>query len=267
MTISGRKRLSLERLLAMCAYQHFVCGGGGRALDHHHHLHLPDLYQSNFEPLTIAGFLALLSFSFIASMHCATMCAPLVSAKLGGHAKLKSKSIWIYNAGRGISYITAGAALGALHWQTVDWFPGLGSWLSRVLGVAIIVASFMTLLDGEGVKLPPALSRFTMSTGKTIANITRKFTRHQQDFVLGLVTVFLPCMTLAPALAASAATASWLGGGILMAAFFLGTVPVMVMAPLAPGSISKVFPRAVVRVLTFVFLLLVGVLTLARGGA
>jgi len=222
---------------------------------------MPDI-----DPLTVAGFLAVLSFSLVTSMHCATMCAPLVSARLGPSPKVRSGSLWLYNAGRGISYIAAGAALGALHWQTADWFPGLGAWLSRILGGAIILASFLSLQSGGG-RLPPIFDRLSHFTGKTIANLTRKFTRQQQYLALGLVTVFLPCMTLAPALAAAAGTSSWMGGALLMVAFYLGTLPVMVLAPLAPGRLLGFFPRALVRPLTFVFLLLVGILTMVRGFA
>jgi len=222
---------------------------------------LPD----HIEPLTIAGFTALLSFSFVASLHCATMCAPLVSAKLGSRAQFRSRSIWLYNAGRGISYIGAGAALGALHGQTASWFPALGSWLSRILGITIIIAAFMLLFQNTGRRLPSFFDRMSQNTGKRIANLTRKFTMQQQDFALGLATVFLPCMTLAPALAASAATTSFVDGSVLMLAFFMGTVPVMIAAPVLPVKLSAAIPAKTLRALTFVFLLLVGFLTFVRG--
>jgi sulfite exporter TauE/SafE len=228
---------------------------------HSFHGALPD----QIEPLTIAGFTALLSFSFVASLHCATMCAPLVSAKLGSRALLRSRSIWLYNSGRGLSYVSAGAILATLHSQAVGWFPVLGSWLARILGAAIIIASFLVLFQNNGRRLPRFVEHLSQFIGRTIANVTRKFTHQQQDFALGLATVFLPCMTLAPALAAAAATASAFGGSILMFAFFLGTLPVMVVAPAVPLKMAVVIPQTIVRALTFAFLFLVGLLTLFRG--
>jgi sulfite exporter TauE/SafE len=87
----------------------------------------------------------------------------------------------------------------------------------------------------------------------------------KSSLYLGLITVFLPCMTLTPALGAAAASGSAGGGLITMLAFFLGTLPVMLVGPGLSGSVLSKLPQGGGRKVGAIFLLLAAGITIWRG--
>lgn len=194
------------------------------------------------------------------SLHCAGMCGPLVCTRLGSRARMFSASILRYNAGRFVSYCSVGALLALIGntLKTQIMFDGkvisiLLATLLGIQGVALLsrqkwfrikirTPQFMTKLVNNLQRTPPAL----------------------QDFTLGLVTVFLPCMTLTPAFVAAAnATTSWEGAGIMLA-FYLGTIPVMISVPALAGATFRHLNIVILEQISGLFLVIAAVITLLR---
>ena len=103
----------------------------------HGHLHDAMAALADIDPLAAAGFVAILSFSFLASLHCALMCVPLVCALLGSGGAVARSSVALYNLGRFLSYVGAGAALGACGSTLLAMSSAFG------YGLAILVALFL----------------------------------------------------------------------------------------------------------------------------
>lgn len=216
-------------------------------------------------PVDLMGFVAIFSFSFAASLHCAFMCSPLVCAAVGDRAKINQPGIWLYNLGRLASYVSAGLVLGYLGSMVEGRWPSISKSISTVLGILII--AFATSKAWELLFARP-LFKFNMK--RSLVSLQSLFRSKLvlpfplKDFLLGAFTVFLPCMTLTPALTAAAGTADPIKGSLYMLAFALGTLPVMLGATYVPLLIYRKVPDFVGKVAVVVFLLLTGIITLMR---
>ncbi len=226
--------------------------------NHHHHT-----MPVTTDPLTLATFMTTLAFSFFASFHCAGMCAPLVYATLGEHAAIKRAGIWLYNFGRMISYVAAGAILGALHATISGMAAGLGKGLAMGLSVFLMVWAllhvFNRLTFTQNI-LPQKLKKIASRLSQRLMSLKPMY----RAVGLGAVTVLLPCMTLTPAFAGAAATGSAFHGSLFMLAFFLGTVPAMLFAPAVPNALVRVIPLRFVQPMSAMFLFLTGLITFLR---
>lgn len=164
--------------------------------------------------------------SLVGSLHCLSMCGPLA---LGFSAHRRSTIA--YQAGRFISYTSVGALAGAFG-QGV-----LGStrlpWLSE-LSLAFIALTLIYLgtrtLMGRNFHLP--MPAFLQTATQ---NLWRKL--HLSGWPtpliamgVGLLTIFLPCGHLYGFFLGAMATGHWWAGALFMAAFWLGTVPALVLA-------------------------------------
>lgn len=226
---------------------------------HHNHHTMP----VTADPLALATFITTLAFSFFASFHCAGMCAPLVYATLGEHAAVKRLGIWLYNFGRMISYVAAGAILGALNATISSTAAGLGKGLALALSVFLMIWAllhvFNRLTFTQNI-LPRGLKKMASRISQRLMSLKPSY----RAIGLGAITVLLPCMTLTPAFAGAAATGSGLHGSLFMFAFFLGTVPVMLFAPAVPNALLRVIPLRFVQPMSAMFLFLTGLITFLR---
>lgn len=205
----------------------------------------------------------ILGASLLGSPHCAAMCGGFVCF-YAGSGRSRSLSHVAYNLGRLISYATLGALAGLL-----------GAGLDRagtragVTGAAAIAAgAFMIawgaaqLLAARGVRTwDPGFAR---GAHQAIAGVLRRLAERPpalRALALGLVTTLLPCGFLHVFVATAAGTGSPARGALVMAVFWLGTVPVMasigIAAQRALGPIRARLPFA-----TAVLLIVIGALTL-----
>ncbi len=215
--------------------------------------------------LDIAGFVSFFSFSFFVSLHCALMCAPLVCSVLGPNSHYRRKELWLYNLGRGLAYLSMGFVLGFLGEALGSWSRGLGLFLSWFIGLSLVLAALSYLFPGRwkvGVSLRGSPIRSL--PGKILAKLQAK-DQVKSSFYLGLMTVLLPCMTLTPALAAASGSGSAGGGLITMLAFYLGTLPVMILGPGLSGSVLGSLPQGAGRKVGALFLLVAAGITIWRG--
>ncbi len=213
--------------------------------------------------LTLAG--AVLVASVLGSTHCAGMCGGLVLFAVGADGKPRRRVPLhvAYHAGRGITYTLLGALAGSVG-AVVDFsgrFTGFQRSAAMIAGAAMIVFGLIALLRAAGLKLAhtklPARYKRLIERGHRFALSLPPIRR---AWAVGLLTAFLPCGWLYAFAITAAGTASPLWGGVVMLAFWTGTLPMMVT--LGAGLQALTGPlRARLPFVTSLIVVAVGVLT------
>jgi len=150
--------------------------------------------------------------------HCLAMCSGLALA-------LRRKTA-AYQLGCLAGYVTVGALAGL-----VGFFAGgLRVWVLGLAGLVMVVMGLGLL--GWAPKLP-------VGPGLWLARLMRSKLAAGSAFGLGAASAMLPCGLLYAAVARSAAAPSVGEGALGMAAFWLGTLPVLLAVrwlSLRPGT-------------------------------
>lgn len=204
--------------------------------------------------------------SLLGSMHCVGMCGAFVAFACapGADAKPRLGPLVAYNAGRLTTYAGLGALAGLLG-QAVDLGAGAIG-LQRMAGV--IAAAFLvgfgvvSILRIRGVRIAkvpvPGILQRVVTAGHRRA---MGMTPIARALVVGLLTTLLPCGWLYAFAIAAAGTGSPVLGAVTMAAFWLGTLPVLVALGASvqrlAGPLAQRMPM-----LTSVAIVSVGLLTL-----
>jgi len=184
--------------------------------------------------LALAG--TVLASSVLGSAHCAGMCGGLALAASGPMgAKDGSRTMRQagYHVGRLVSYAVVGAIAGLVGAAVDD-----AGTLVGVQRVAAIVAGSMIALMGViaiaravGLRVPAASVPMPMvRMAQRVHAATLRLPPNARGLPLGLATPLLPCGWLYAFAAIAAASASVALGVMVMAAFWLGTVPAVVIA-------------------------------------
>ena len=207
----------------------------------HQHGHIEHLLHT-MDAFDVATIVSIAWFSFLMSWHCAAMCGPLVCARLVPGKPRLWRSVVLYNSGRVLSYALAGAVIGAVVGSAADAvkevLPAFGVTLAVVFAMMLALQGCFLIAGREVVWMPATLGRFASRLARFMS---RNFSEPVREFGLGVITVFLPCMTLSSALAAAAMTGDALRGALVMLGFVAGTLPVMVMAPALSATMSGYF--------------------------
>ncbi|MBU0671122.1 sulfite exporter TauE/SafE family protein, partial [Patescibacteria group bacterium] len=159
----------------------------------------------------------------LASFHCLGMCGGLVVTYTVNSKKEKLKPHFYYNLGRFISYTTIGALLG-----------GIGSFFAinpTFTGTIILVAGvFMILMGASLVTKNKYLEKIKLRTPKFIAKFifnNKENKKPKGPFIIGLLTGFMPCGPLQAMQLYALTSGSFVKGGLSMAIYALGTIPLM----------------------------------------
>jgi sulfite exporter TauE/SafE len=172
---------------------------------------------------------ALLITAFImgglGSFHCIGMCGPLaLSLPMVSNNNLgKFLSALLYNIGRTVTYSALGALFGVVGASFA--LAGFQQGLSILLGISIIAVllwpkQYWVLKSNNTIQ--HFFARIRNRLGQLLA---RK--NYQSVFFIGLVNGLLPCGLVYIALAGAIATGSLIMSSLFMAAFGLGTLPLM----------------------------------------
>jgi sulfite exporter TauE/SafE len=200
------------------------------------------------QPDIIAGFL----IGFLGTVHCLGMCGPLV---LAYSLHIKPQDAEIVSCGfrykNGINHHLAFHAGRIITYSLLGAFAALLFHLADISNLFKDIRGFMTLAGGllmvfMGITLlrifpvPGILSGMTPLRKFWSSIVTPLFSsdRIAEKVMLGLATGFLPCGLSWAMIVKSATTGNVLSGFALMAAFGLGTVPVLFMAGLSASVIS-----------------------------
>ena len=205
--------------------------------------------------------------SLLGSLHCVGMCGPF--ALLAGTDLERRRSAMIptaaYSFGRLVTYSIVGVIFGTLGlalnagtsfapWQqTATWVAG---GLMILVGVIALARQL-----GSSIRLP--------GVGQRLQRILQRLFKRATDqppirkaFVIGALSSLMPCGWLYTFAIVAAGTGNPLTGAAVMAVFWAGTVPIMVMLVLGTAKVShSVQQRLPVAMATLV--ILVGVFTIA----
>lgn len=228
-------------------------------------------------PLISAVFAA----SLLGSLHCAGMCGAFVAmATLPGperpstaesssfvrrmlHTQSRAALNASYNLGRLLTYITLGAIAGTLG-AALDLggsLVGLQRAAAIIAGACMIVFGLLAVLRTCGVAIPRMpLPRGLTTLAKAAHGRVFDFPPALRALSLGLLTTLLPCGWLYAFVITSAGTAHPLPAMLTMAAFWAGTLPVLVSLGVGlsalTGSLRRHVPLA-----TSLLLVVVGLAT------
>jgi len=216
-----------------------------------------------------------LTASLVGSLHCAGMCGGLMLFALsaGGEsgpdgkqdrrAKLKLQSA--YHGGRLATYTLLGVAAGALG-SALDFggsFVGVQRAAALFAGAFMIAFGIVALLRLKGVRIAHARApRFMQKLVERGQRVAFSMSPFKRALTIGLLTTLLPCGWLYAFAFTAAGTGSPVWGGLTMAVFWVGTLPVM--ASLGAGIQMLAGPlHDKVPVISAAAVVIVGVFTAA----
>lgn len=216
-------------------------------------------------PVDLLVLGAALLTGLLGGAHCVAMCGGIatgfsVHSRGGWWAALQP------NLGRVGGYVLAGALVGGLGGGLlgIARIPQLGIAMRALVGIVLVVAG-LRMLDRRG-RLP----RFSGGPGNRLWQALRPLQRRLlpadtagKRIALGMLWGWMPCGLSTTLLAAAWLSASALHGALTMAAFGLGTLPVMVSLTWAGARIGQRLQRGAFRNAAGLLVVASGLLTLA----
>lgn len=184
------------------------------------------------QAITLALLSTIIVASLLGSLHCAGMCGGLVLFVVGsdGTCKKNARLQTAYHSGRGLAYTALGAGAGLLGGviQSAGDLAGMQHTAAILAGSLMIVFGVATLLRALGTRIPNVRMPARVRRGVEGAHrLALRLTPGRRALAVGLLTPLLPCGWLYAFVTAAAGTASPWAGGLVMAGFWLGTLPVL----------------------------------------
>lgn len=162
----------------------------------------------------------------IASVHCVGMCGPLMLAlpvKGGSWLRHLGPQL-LYQCGRILIYSLLGGLLGMLGAGAV--FKGWQQYTSLLTGGLLLLLAFFYFIQRFGFGHRSYGNAFIQPLLNKMGYWLRRPGGH---FMVGILNGFLPCGMVYLALATALNTGSPLNGGLFMASFGLGTMPLLLL--------------------------------------
>ncbi|MGE0480605.1 MAG: sulfite exporter TauE/SafE family protein [Phycisphaerae bacterium] len=204
--------------------------------------------------------------SLLGNLHCGGMCGPFVALAVGGVARSTSGSFALqaaYHGGRLITYVLLGAACGLVG-SLVDLggaLAGVQRVAAGLAGATMAVIGLFAILRYSGVSRgcvrAPAWMQATLAALHRAAAVLPPVWR---ALAVGLLTTLLPCGWLYAFAVTAAGTGSAWAGALTLAAFWAGTLPVLVAIGVGAQRCLGSFGRRVPLVMALA-IMVVGVFT------
>ncbi len=192
------------------------------------------LAEASAPPLAILSLAGtVLASSILGSAHCAGMCGGVALIAIGSDGRSHVARQVGYHAGRLASYAIVGAACGLVGSAIDDagTLVGVQRVASIAAGVTIALFGLVAILRACGVRVPSAGVPKPLVLLAQRAHVrAMRLPSAWRGVPLGLATPLLPCGWLYAFAAIAAGSASPAIGALVMAAFWLGTVPALVIA-------------------------------------
>jgi len=191
------------------------------------------------------------------------MCGPLLLAlPLDASGKWQVlRQMLVYHSGRILTYAVLGVLFGLLGKGLA--VAGFQKILSIGAGVFMLGMAFMAWRFERLVTALPGFKAFTHQVKSGIGNLMRH-NPNGSTFSIGLLNGLLPCGMVYAAIAGALATTGALEGGLFMAVFGFGTLPLLLMVSLFGRSFG-VSIRQKIKIAQPILLGLVGLILLQRG--
>lgn len=178
----------------------------------------------------ISLFAAVFVASLLGSMHCAGMCGAFLAFAVG-NGESRTAPNAAYNGGRLVTYTILGAIAGGVG-AAVDLggsAAGVQRAAAALAGAMMIGFGLVAVLRVIGVQVPrvplPGFLRTAVTAGHRRVMNWKPLSRAA---AIGLLTTLLPCGWLYAFAVTAAGTASPWAGAATMAAFWVGTLPMMI---------------------------------------
>ena len=212
----------------------------------------------------LVGFFA---FGLLGSVHCLGMCGPVVTLyadRVDDSDDVSWFAIrqqFLFNAGRTVSYAVVGALLGVLGGVVIAGGAAVVGEAARgvvgvLAGVVVVGVGAWYVLGRQVRGHVPSSGVFQRVVGASAERLD-EWVQGPKVALLGAAHAALPCPILYPGFAYAFATGSPTRGAAALAAFGLGTFPLVFAYGAALGSIGTTRRQRLHRVL--------GVLMLALG--
>ncbi|TWE05637.1 hypothetical protein FB481_10610 [Pseudomonas sp. AG1028] len=208
--------------------------------------------------------LSALMLGLLGGGHCLGMCGGLMGAlTLAIPAERRHQRLRLlvaYNAGRILSYTTAGLLLGLAGWALAS--GPLAAVMRSIAGLLLIAMGLYLAGWWSGLTRIEALGR---GLWRHLQPVTRRFmpiTSAPRAMVLGGLWGWLPCGLVYSTLLWAASQGDALRSAALMFAFGLGTLPVLLATGLAAERLVGLLRRRGVRIAGGLLVILFGLWTL-----
>jgi sulfite exporter TauE/SafE len=209
---------------------------------------------------------AALLTGLLGGAHCAAMCGGIAT---GFSAMSKRNSWWRAlqpNLGRVLGYVAAGAIVGGVGHGLLDVarLQGLAQAMRVAVGLVLVVAALRLLGLGRALG-------FTATPGARLWGWLRPLQRRVllaadgpgKRIALGMLWGWMPCGLSTTVLAVAWLQASAVNGALTMAAFGLGTLPLMLPLTWSGARLGQRLQRGGWRLALAGMVLTAGVLTIA----
>lgn len=196
--------------------------------------------------------------------HCMGMCGGLMGALTlaipPAQRGRRLRLLVAYNVGRVLSYTVAGLMLGMAGWAVANSSAVL---VLRIMAALLLIAMGLYLAGWwSGLTRVEAMGRGLWRHIQPVASRLLPVSSLPRALLLGALWGWLPCGLVYSTLLWAASQGNALHSAALMAAFGLGTWPVLLAAGLAAERINRVLRRRSVRVAGGMLVVLFGVWTL-----
>jgi sulfite exporter TauE/SafE len=218
-------------------------------------------------PIDLIALGAAFLSGLLGGVHCLAMCGGIATGFGLASARAGERPAFApalrVNLGRVAGYTLAGVIVGAVGGGLLQLarIEGLATAARVALG-AVLVLVALRLLDTRG-RLA-FLQRPGAALWRLLAPLQRRLlpaTTAPRQFALGLLWGWLPCGLSTTLLFAAWLEADALHGGLLMASFGFGTLPVMLPLTWSGARLGRWIARRGVRVAAAIVLLLAGLAT------
>ncbi|MFT4178403.1 MAG: sulfite exporter TauE/SafE family protein [Thermomonas sp.] len=220
-------------------------------------------------PVDLLVLGAALLTGLLGGAHCVAMCGGIATGISQSASLHGMQSWWVAaqpNLGRVAGYALAGAIVGGIGGGLlgIARIPQLGIAMRAAVGIVLVIAG-LRMLDSKG-----RIGRFFGGPGHRVWNLLRPLQRRLlpadtagKRLAIGMLWGWMPCGLSTTLLAAAWLQASATHGALTMAAFGLGTLPVMVPLTWAGARFGQRLQRGAFRNIAGLLVLGAGLLTIA----
>jgi len=203
------------------------------------------------------------TLGIVGSLHCVGMCGPIALALpyQAGSRWATAGNVLLYNAGRILMYALLGLLIGTLGKGL--YLAGLQAQFSIAVGIALLAAVFLSVnIEYQLLRIPIVL-RFNQWVKQRLGSLLQG-RGPGTLFGIGLLNGLLPCGLVYMAVVGALSTGNALAGGTYMAAFGLGTLPMLLSTALL-GQFVTLKWRSYARKLAPIAVAVMAVLLIMRG--
>lgn len=213
--------------------------------------------------LTAAFLLGLFS-----SAHCVGMCGGIMGAlslAIPANAEARRWLILLsYNLGRIFSYAVMGAIVGIFAQQITE--SGGAVWLRWLAGLLLIAMGLYLANWWRGLTYLETGGRYLWDYLQPLGKALMPVDNATKALALGGIWGWLPCGLVYSALAYAMAQGDAIGGGLVMLAFGLGTLPAVLATGFVAQRLGRLLQRRQIRWSLALAVILFGAWTIWGGG-